>query len=184
MDQARLFRTLHRWRVRAGLVFLPALLLVARPRPLPVAAGTAVCALGLLVRAWAAGHIKKEKELAVSGPYRYTRNPLYLGNFLMGLGVGIGTAVWAGLVIFAAYFLAFYPPVILEERDRMTRLFPAAYADYRKKVPIFLPAVHPYTAAPETKFSAAQYRKNHEPRALVGAGIIWAILLARMIFKF
>jgi protein-S-isoprenylcysteine O-methyltransferase Ste14 len=184
MDQARIFRTLHRWRVRAGLLFLPALLLVARPRPASTGAGIAVCGLGLLVRAWAAGHIKKEKELAVSGPYRYTRNPLYLGNFLLGLGVGIGTDSWAGLAIFAVYFLAFYPPVILEERDRMARLFPEAYADYRKRVPIFLPTLRPYPAAPGARFSAAQYRKNREPRALVGAGIIWAILLARMIFGF
>jgi len=184
MDKAKLSRTLYRWRVRAGLVFLPALILVARPRPASVIAGVAVCVLGLLIRAWAAGHIKKEKELAVSGPYRYTRNPLYLGNFFLGLGVGIGTDSWAGLIIFAVYFLAFYPPVILEERERMKRLFPAAYEDYRKKIPIFFPTLRPYPAAPGAKFSAAQYRKNHEQRALVGSGIIWAILMARMLFKF
>ena len=184
MDKAKLFRTLHRWRVRAGLVFLPALLLVARPRPASVIAGIAVCALGLLIRAWAAGHIKKEKELAVSGPYRYTRNPLYLGNFFLGLGIGIGTDSWAGLIIFAVYFLAFYPPVILEERGRMKRLFPAAYEDYRKKVPIFFPTLRPYPAASGAKFSPGQYLKNHEQRALIGTGIIWAILIARMIFKF
>jgi len=184
MDRAALFRRLHRWRVRAGFVFLPALLIVARPRPAAMAAGMSVCALGLLVRAWAAGHIKKEKELAVSGPYRYTRNPLYFGNFLLGLGVGIGTNSWLGLAVFAVYFLAFYPPVILEERDRMRRLFPDAYADYQKKVPLFLPALRPYPAAPGAKFCAAQYRKNRESRALLGAGIIWAFLLARMILKF
>jgi protein-S-isoprenylcysteine O-methyltransferase Ste14 len=183
MDRDAIFKTIHRWRVRAGLVFLPALLLFARPRPVPAAVGLAVCALGLAIRAWAAGHIKKEKQLAVSGPYRFTRNPLYLGNFLLGLGVGLGTGTWIGILIFTVYFLAFYPPVILEERDRMTRLFPEAYADYRKKVPIFLPTLRPYPAAPGAKFSAAQYRKNHEQRALIGTAIIWAILMARMIFK-
>jgi|WetSurMetagenome_2_1015567.scaffolds.fasta_scaffold55106_2 protein-S-isoprenylcysteine O-methyltransferase Ste14 len=184
MDRDRIFKTLHRWRVRAGLVFLPALLVFARPRPLPAAAGLAVCVLGLAVRAWAAGHIKKEKQLAVSGPYRYTRNPLYLGNFLLGLGVGIGTGTWIGLLIFAVYFLAFYPPVILEERDRMRRIFPEAYADYEAKVPIFLPALRPYPAAPGAKFSVAQYRRNREQRALIGTAVIWAILAARMILGF
>jgi protein-S-isoprenylcysteine O-methyltransferase Ste14 len=183
MDQAKLFRTLHRWRVRAGLPFLLALLVVAHPRPASVVAGIAVCALGLLIRAWAAGHIKKEKELAVSGPYRYTRNPLYLGNFFLGLGVGIGTDSWAGLLIFAIYFLAFYPPVILEERDRMMRLFPIAYEDYRKKVPIFFPTLRPYPAATGAQYSAAQYRKNREQRALIGAAVIWAALIARIFLK-
>ncbi len=174
-------RTLYRWRVRAGLVFLPAILVVARPAKGTVGAGLAVCALGLGIRAWAAGHIKKEKELAVSGPYQYTRNPLYLGNFVLGLSVGIGTNTWAGVFLIAAYFLLFYPPVILEERDRMKRLFPEAYEEYKKRVPIFFPTFRPFPGANGTKFSAALYKKNREHRAFVGSGVVWAILIAKLL---
>lgn len=180
-SRSKLMRALYRGRVRAGLVFLPAILIVARPVGTTVGIGLALCALGLGIRAWAAGHIKKEKELAVSGPYQYTRNPLYLGNFVLGLSVGIGTGTWAGVLLIAAYFLMFYPPVILEERDRMKRLFPEAYEEYKRNVPIFFPTFRPFPGASGAKFSAALYKKNREQRALIGSGVVWTILIAKML---
>jgi len=124
---------------------------------------------------------KKEKELAVSGPYRYTRNPLYLGNFILGLSIAIGACSWWSAGLFAAYFLVFYPPVIQEEKARMKRLFPEEYEDYKKKVPLFFPCLKSRISSNGTVFDGGLYRKNREIRALIGATIIWAVLIARML---
>ena len=157
------------------------ILVLAKPTWKSILIGLAVSAPGLLIRAWASGHIKKEKELAVSGPYQYTRNPLYLGNFILGLSVAIGTNSWWCVLIFAAYFLVFYPPVIKEERERMKRLFPEKYDQYKSQVPLFFPKFKPLFAAGAIKFSWTLYKKNREYRALVGTIIFWAILIGKML---
>jgi protein-S-isoprenylcysteine O-methyltransferase Ste14 len=182
MPNLRWIDIAYGWRVRSALFVLIAILVLARPTGRSIVCGIAICALGLFIRGWAAGHIKKEKELAVSGPYRHTRNPLYLGNFVLGLSIAIGTnSVWC-ILLFLAYFLAFYPPVILEERERMRRLFPKEYEDYKKKVPAFLPRLRRLPHAGDPKFSSALYLKNREYRALLGSVLIWAILIAKMIW--
>ena len=174
-------KSLYRWRVRSGLYFLIAIIILARPTPLSVGLGIAVCAIGLFVRAWASGHIKKEKELATTGPYQYTRNPLYLGNLVLGLSIAIGAnSVW-GTVLFAAYFLVFYPSAISEERERMKRLFPGQYQEYRNQVPLFFPTKRPAARPAGAKFSLFLYKKNKEYRALIGSGAVWAIIIAKML---
>ncbi len=181
MPESNLSRTLYRWRVRSSLFLILLILVLAKPTWKSILIGLAVCAPGLLIRAWASGHIKKEKELAVTGPYQYTRNPLYLGNFILGLSVAIGTNSWWCVLIFAAYFLIFYPPVIKEERERMKRLFPEKYDQYKDQVPLFFPRLKPLFSAGTIKFSWSLYKKNREYRALVGAIIFWAILIIKML---
>jgi protein-S-isoprenylcysteine O-methyltransferase Ste14 len=181
MDKAGLIKAIYRWRVRAALFFLLAVLALARPTWVSIGIGVAVCAIGLFIRAWASGHIKKEKELAVSGPYQYTRNPLYVGNFVLGLSIALGACSWWCAGVYALYFLVFYPPVILEERNRMRRLFPKEYEDYKKKVPLFFPTLKPSTAAAVGDWSWSLYKKNREHRALIGSLIIWAVLIAKML---
>jgi protein-S-isoprenylcysteine O-methyltransferase Ste14 len=181
MPEAKFGRTIYRWRVRSSLFLLVLIIILAKPTWISILIGLAVCALGLLIRVWASGHIKKEKELAVSGPYQYTRNPLYLGNFVLGLSVAVGTNSWWCVLIFAAYFLVFYPPVIKEERERMKRLFPAKYEEYKKHVPLFFPKLKPLFSAGPIKFNWSLYRKNREYRALFGSFIFWAILIGKML---
>lgn len=181
MPETKFGRTIYRWRVRSSLFLLILIIILAKPTWISILIGLAVCSLGLLIRVWASGHIKKEKELAVSGPYQYTRNPLYLGNFVLGLSVAVGTNSWGCVLIFAAYFLVFYPPVIKEERERMKRLFPAKYEEYKKHVPLFFPKLKPLFSAGPIKFSWSLYRKNREYRALFGSFIFWAILVGKML---
>ena len=78
---------------------------------------------GLLLRAWASGHLRKEKELTISGPYQYTRNPLYLGSLVIGAAIVIGCRSWWIFVIFILYFLLFYPVAVLFEQEKMIALF-------------------------------------------------------------
>src|SRR6267142_808168 len=103
---------MQRFRVPLSFVCAALFLVFARPRPVTLLAGVTVSVLGLLLRAWAAGHIRKNSELATSGPYAHTRNPLYLGNFLLGLGFTIGSGRWVLALLFAALFLGSYFPVM------------------------------------------------------------------------
>jgi protein-S-isoprenylcysteine O-methyltransferase Ste14 len=181
MADRRLIKRIYRWRVRSGVFFLLAIIILARPTWASVGVGIAVCAVGLFVRAWASGHIKKEKELATTGPYQYTRNPLYLGNLVMGMSIAIGANSLWGTAVFAAYFLVFYPPVIREERERMKRLFPGQYQEYKTRVPLFFPTKKPAAQPDGTRFSWFLYKKNKELRALVGSAVVWAIIVAKLL---
>src|SRR5437588_11900332 len=98
---------MQRWRVPLGFACAGLFLLLAKPMPLTLAAGGAVALAGLALRAWASGHIRKNARLAVSGPYAYTRNPLYLGSFILGLGftIAASSSLWL-LVALGALFAA------------------------------------------------------------------------------
>ena len=181
MLENRWMQMIYRWRVRSGLFVFLAIIVLARPTWSSIVIGLAVCAFGLLIRAWASGHIKKEKELAMSGPYQFTRNPLYLGNFLLGLSIAIAANSWWCAGLFAVYFLVFYPPVIREERERMKRLFPKQYEEYKKRVPLFFPSLTPFSSAHGLKFSRALYLKNKEYRALIGSLVAYGILIAKVL---
>jgi len=181
MADRALKEIVYRWRVRTGTFAILAVLIFARPQWTTLAAGFAVSLLGLGLRAWAAGHLRKEKELAISGPYRRTRNPLYLGNMLIGAGIAVGAWSWGSLAVLIVYFFIFYPVVIREERDRMRRLFPEAYESYEKHVPLFFMGFRKNGHSDTTAFSWELYRKNKETRALIGTAVFWVVLAARML---
>jgi len=108
MNNSPLITKLYAWRIRANLICIIAAVILARPTPLTLTSGFGFIILGLILRGWAAGHLRKEKELTVSGPYRYTRNPLYLGSLIIGIGSVAACRSWIVLGLFAAYFLIFY----------------------------------------------------------------------------
>jgi len=172
---------LYRWRVRSGTLSLVIILALARPSVRSLAAGLAVALAGLAVRMWAAGHLRKEKELTISGPYQYTRNPLYLGNMIIGAGVGITARSLPVAGILVAYFLLFYPVINMKEKNRMARLFPEAYRSYRSLVPLFLPRIRKPGAGGNGAFHWALYRKNKEFRAAAGTAAFWVLLVLRML---
>lgn len=184
MFERPFFKTLYRWRVRAGSLSFLVCLVLSKPTWRSIAIGAAVSLAGLAVRAWAAGHLKKEKELAISGPYRYSRNPLYLGNLILGVSLAVGANTLPVAIIFAVYFLVFYPIIILTERERMKTLFPEKYKEYIKHVPLFFPFRKPLACEEKIRFSWAQYRANRELRAALGSAVYWLILSVRVLFKF
>ncbi|MGD2295624.1 MAG: isoprenylcysteine carboxylmethyltransferase family protein [Candidatus Aminicenantes bacterium] len=181
MAESRTVAAIYKWRVRVGLLGLILSVVIAQPTPLSFILGLVLTDVGLLLRLWACGHLRKEKELTTSGPYRYTRNPLYLGNLIIGLGVVAGSySGWVALIV-ALYFLVFYPVIILEEKKKMQKLFPEEYGEYSQKVPLFLP--NPRTALPvsEERFSWSLFQKNKEYRAWFGALVYWTIFAVKMI---
>ncbi len=180
MPKFNLEKIVYRWRVRAASIGLILAIIFARPDLTSFLTGLGVCFLGLLIRTWSAGHLRKEKELAISGPYQYTRNPLYLGNFVIGISVAFASRSWWVLGYFAAYFLLFYPLAIKREMKRMKEFFPGEYDEYKKKAPLFFPTWKSFSLTEKNKFSWKLFRKNKEWRALIGAFLFWVILALKM----
>jgi len=127
---------------------------------------------GGLIRLWAAGHIDKGRVLAQSGPYARTRNPLYLGSFLMALGVLLaGQGYWL-LLPFGIFFFAFYYPVMKTEEQELLQLHREEFLVYARKVPFFIPTVSA-ASSPPSVFLWSRVVRNREHRTL-------AILLLMM----
>ncbi|MFY9558182.1 MAG: isoprenylcysteine carboxylmethyltransferase family protein, partial [Blastocatellia bacterium] len=185
----------QRIRVPAGFVLAPLLLISAKPTGGSLAAGLFVAVIGLAIRGWASGHLKKNQELTISGPYAHTRNPLYLGTFLLGMGVAVGGGTPWFVAVFAVAYLAIYLPVMIAEADTMRALFAEEYEDYRKQVPLFVPRFTPYGAhssssyAAQLKrspwragktFEASLYMRHREYRAALGFIAVYGLLAAKM----
>src|SRR4029077_5953129 len=135
---------IQRWRVPLGFLCAAIFILFARPRPLTLLIGAGISLVGLAIRAWASGHIRKNAALATSGPYAYTRNPLYLGSFLLGLGFTIGSGRWPLALLFGALFLGIYLPVMRVESLTLAEVFPDSYQRYAREVPLFFPQLRRY----------------------------------------
>jgi protein-S-isoprenylcysteine O-methyltransferase Ste14 len=135
--------------------------------------GIALC--GLLLRGYAAGHLRKHKQLAVSGPYAFTRNPLYLGSVLLAAGFSVASHSWTSTLLLAAYLAIFYPVVIRREQSELKTLYGDAFVQYAARVPAFWPRLSLATASSEP-FSWPLYRKNREYEAAIGLAVAMAIL--------
>ncbi len=161
-----------------GFLCAALFILLAQPRPLTLAVGGAVSVLGLAIRAWASGHIRKNDALAISGPYSYTRNPLYLGSFLVGLGFTIGSGWWPLGIIFAALFLGIYFPVMRVESATLAEIFGTDYQRYASEVPLFFPRLKRFRhdAAHATRFDSGLYMRYREYRATLGLMVAWGLL--------
>lgn len=179
--------TLRRLRLKAVWLLVVPFLWLAEPRPELLAAGAVLAALGLGLRAWAAGVIHKERELSTSGPYGHTRNPLYLGSFLVGLGVTVAGGRWIFVVAFVAFFAWIYGRTMRAEARRLEDLFGERYRDYARHVPAFLPRPLAWrTGAPRLParpaFTLERWRRNREYEALLGVVVGFAFLCAKMLW--
>ncbi|HVP44212.1 MAG TPA: isoprenylcysteine carboxylmethyltransferase family protein [Terriglobales bacterium] len=169
----------RRIRVPVGFVFAVLYLWLARPTAASIIAGAAVAAVGLALRAWASGHVSKAEEITQSGPYAYTRNPLYLGSILVGAGFALAArSPWiaAGML---ALFLAVYIPVIRWE-EAWLRAHLGGFDEYAARVPRLLPRVTP--AGVPGAFSRERYLKHREYNALLGAVAMLAALVIKLRF--
>jgi protein-S-isoprenylcysteine O-methyltransferase Ste14 len=167
-----------RWRVRTGYLVAIAVLWFAHPVPMSILYGGAIGLIGLLVRAYAAGYLHKQEVLTVTGPYTYTRNPLYLGSSLLALGAAVATRSWISGALLLMYFAVFYSMVMRREEFELRQRHGAAFDSYAKGVPLFFPRLMGTTAAGEAVFSLMQYKKNREWKAALGFLFLLAILLA------
>ena len=176
-----------RWRVRAGYLVGVLYWLLARPTPHSIVYGAILAGLGLLIRGIASGHLRKDRELAVTGPYACTRNPLYLGSALLAAGFIVAGHSWIAGLLVAAYFGIFYYAVMRNEEEDLRARFGAAFEQYAARVPLFFPRapqgpVEATNSASESNgnFSMAQYLRNREYKALIGTAVGLGIMWLRM----
>ncbi len=171
-----------RWRVRVGYPVGIAAFYFARPQLKWLASGVGIALFGLLLRGYAAGHLRKGKQLATSGPYAHTRNPLYLGSVLLAVGFSVASHSWVSTGLLAAYLIIFYPMVIRREQTEIKKLYGDAFVEYCSRVPAFWPRLS-VAPNPGEQFSWAQYLKNREYEAAIGLAIAMAILWALMLWR-
>ncbi len=172
-----------RWRVRLGYPVALAYLWLASPTWHSIVIGGTIAALGLIVRALAAGHLRKWEGLTTSGPYSCTRNPLYFGSALLAAGFAGAGHSWAGAALIVGYFALFYPAVIKREEAELRTSYGCAYEDYAARVPLFWPRIPRQAPAPLERFSWSLYRRNHEYQAALGFLFGLALLVLRMYWR-
>jgi protein-S-isoprenylcysteine O-methyltransferase Ste14 len=161
-----MLRHLARVRVSLGFVLALAALWLASPTPRSLAIGAAIAVCGEIIRLWAAGHLEKGREVTSSGPYAFTRHPLYLGSTVMGAGLAIASANVVVAVVIAAYLVLTLTAAIRTEEAHLTEKFGSAYPQYRNG----------RVEAVARAFSVARAMKNREYRAVLGLAIAFAVL--------
>jgi hypothetical protein len=174
-------RIARRIRVPLGFIFAVVYLWLARPTRFSLIAGALVLVPGLVLRGLASGHVQKDRQLTTSGPYAYTRNPLYLGSLMLAAGFAIAARSWWIVTIMLLMFIVIYVPVIAGEERYLRQTF-SDYDDYARHVPRMWPRMSPYGGLPSA-YSSARYWKHREYQAIIGCVVVMAILAAKLVFK-
>lgn len=176
-------RVARRIRVPLGFVFAVLYFWLARPTWRWLALGSLLIVPGLLIRALASGHVRKNEALATSGPYAYTRNPLYLGSLLLGIGFAVAARSWWVGVALVVMFFAIYLPVIRGEEKFLRDKFPE-FEEYARNVPRMFPRIIPASSEGDGGgFSMDLYLKHREYNATLGAVAMAAALVVKMMLR-
>jgi protein-S-isoprenylcysteine O-methyltransferase Ste14 len=169
---ADLWRGLARLRVTLGFVAGILVLSIARPTWSLLAVGTIVALAGEGIRVWAAGHLEKSREVTRSGPYRWSRHPLYVGSALMGVGVAIAANSAVAAAAIGLYLAVTLTAAIRTEEAFLRAKFGSEYDDYCRSA----------GQATSRPFSVARAWRNREYRAVAGMGAVFAILALKTLF--
>lgn len=182
-ERTRWQRIAKRIRVPLGFISAAVFLWLAHPSPFALATSLLLVVPGLALRAYASGYVKKNAELTTSGPYAYTRNPLYLGSLMISIGFGAASSSWLLLGLLTALFAAIYIPTIRGEEVYLKSHF-SGFDQYVQKVPVLLPRRTAATGmGAGGEFSRALYLKHREYNAAIGAAAIYGVLLLRLAFQ-
>jgi hypothetical protein len=157
---------LARRRVPLGFAAGAAVLWLAHPSPRSLTIGATIAAIGEAMRIWAAGHLEKGREVTMSGPYRLTRHPLYMGSTIIGVGLAIASASVVVAALVGLYLLVTLSAAIATEEAHLTEKFGSAYQAYREG----------RADAVERRFSLTRAMRNREYRAVVGLLAVLALL--------
>ncbi len=174
-------RIARRIRVPLGFLFVIFYFWLARPTMESLLTSLILIVPGILLRSYASGYVRKNMELATTGPYAYTRNPLYLGSILIAFGFALAArSLWIVLAL-ALIFLAIYWPVILSEEEYLRAHF-SGYENYARRVPRLLPRLRTRGDNIGGSFSLELYRRHREYNSVLGTICIYLALVARMFF--
>lgn len=167
---AESMRRLARWRVPLGYLLGIVAFWFAMPTRTSLVAGALIGAAGEALRVWAAGHLEKGREVTSSGPYRFTRHPLYAGSIVMGAGFAIAAHSLIVAAVVGLYLAITITAAIRSEEAHLTAKFGAAYPEYRDG----------RSNAVVRRFSLERALRNREYRALVGFCAVIALLTAKL----
>jgi len=173
-------RIARRIRVPLGFVFAALYIWLAHPSWKSIFAGTAIAITGLGIRALASGHVRKNEQLTTTGPYAYTRNPLYLGSLIIAFGFTLASRNWMIAGIAAAMLIVIYIPVIRAEEEFLRAQF-SDFDDYCRNVPRLFPRLRRAQGSAGS-FSAHLYWKHREYNAALGAAAIVAVLVIKVVW--
>ncbi len=167
-----------RWRVRIGYLVAVVALFLARPTPRAILLGASIGLIGLAIRAYSAGYLLKQEVLTTTGPYAYTRNPLYLGSSILAIGAAVAMRSWLAALLLLVYFALVYSFVMRREETELRGKHGAAFDAFVASVPLFFPRLTAIRQPGEAtgSFSWAQYKRNHEYEALVGFLLLLIVL--------
>jgi len=173
-------------RIRVPLGFVTAAfylweLYEHKPKAVPIAWSLLLVLPGLWLRGYAAGYVKKNRELTVTGPYAQTRNPLYLGSILIASGFAVAIMSWQFGLVLLVFFVLIYVPVIASEEAFLRDTF-LEFEWYCARVPRLIPRITPVVMADGARgqsgnFSFALYRRHREYNSALGAGLLYCSLL-------
>jgi len=172
----RASRLLQRIRVPVGFLAAGLFMALSRPTGASLGAGLPLAIAGVALRAWASGHLRKNVELAVTGPYAYTRNPLYLGSMIVVAGCAVCGDRWPAGLALMGLFAAVYLPVMRAEAAHMRQLFDGEYERWAAHVPLLIPRARPWASGLTRRFDSAQYLRHREYRAAAGLAVVVGIL--------
>jgi protein-S-isoprenylcysteine O-methyltransferase Ste14 len=170
----------RRIRVPLGFAFAALYLWLAHPTWRSIIAGTIIAVVGLIIRALASGHVRKNEQLTVTGPYAYTRNPLYLGSLIIAAGFTLASRSWIIAAVAATMLVLIYIPVIRSEEEFLRGRF-AEFDDYCRNVPRLFPRLKLGWGSAGS-FSAHLYWKHREYNAVLGAAAIVAVLVIKVLW--
>jgi protein-S-isoprenylcysteine O-methyltransferase Ste14 len=157
----------QKFRVPLGALAVSLFVLLMDPTPRLLLIGAIVGIGGILIRFWAAGYLHKARTLTTAGPYRYTRNPLYLGSFILLIGLAITGGSWiAGLVCILLFVLIYYPTMLREETE-LRQGFKENFDHYVAKVPRFFPRPTGFPSSDQS-YCFQQALRNREYSAFFG----------------
>lgn len=164
-----MLKQIARRRVALGFAFGVLAIWLAEPTPRLLALGAAIAVVGEAIRIWAAGHLEKGREVTASGPYAWSRHPLYAGSTLIGVGLAVASASVVVAALVLGYLAVTLTAAIRTEEAHLTEKFGAAYPEYRA-------GRHSVVR----RFSLDRAMRNREYRAAIGVAVVLGLLLWKL----
>ncbi|MBK1733781.1 hypothetical protein CKO15_00480 [Halorhodospira abdelmalekii] len=167
----------HKARQALGILLLIVIVVASTPFSIPLyLLGALLALLGIAVRLWGAGHLKKDQELARDGPYAFVRHPLYVGNMLIIIGFLLCAQAWWLVPVAIAFALLYYPPAIRKEDAKLRRRFPAEWEAWGHSTYALIPKLQPQAPLNLQHWSFQQsLRANGEP--IIAALLLFGVVV-------
>jgi len=182
---SEILRRRYRYRQATGIAFAVVITVLAVQWETPmkqwVITGAVFAVLGMIIRMWASGHVKKDKVLAITGPYAYVRHPLYVGNHLIAIGMCLASGLLWSLPAYLVLALFFYPSTIRREDSRLRKFFPDQWDPWKATTHALIPRSRPHKTDQVGEWSFKQsLMANGEPLYVIGitVGLVYMWMYA------